>query len=153
MREHDDHDRYSKLDLENGAVLYKKWAVFYGKVLFHEAITGRGVYRVVHLVAEHCLLTSNEKFRLSIKCNSYFNVNKRLSSVRLTTLYRVSQLLVHLGWIDLDLRVPPSCPTQAESGRQWSTKIQVNPTQVHEHMGRPVHVIHVMYEYYVIIPS
>ena len=25
--------------------------------------------------------------------------------------YRVTHLVANLGWVDLDLRVPPSCPT------------------------------------------
>ena len=52
-------------------------------------------YRVVHLVVEHCLLTSNYNFcqsmyvykLLILKRNSYYNVNKRVSSSKWTTLY------------------------------------------------------------------
>ena len=47
------------------------------------------------LAAEHCLLASNLKFRqrklLILKGNSYFNVNKRLSTTRWTTLYSQEQ--------------------------------------------------------------
>ena len=55
-------------------------------------------------------------------------------------IYSVSHMVVDLGWVDIDLGVPPSCPasqpllpnsqepkqTLADSG---SLKIQVNPTQ------------------------
>ena len=42
-------------------------------------------------------------------------------------LYRVSLLLVHLGWVDFDLGVPPSCPatsakSQAKMGRHSKPK-------------------------------
>ena len=57
------------------------------------------VYRVAHLVAEHFV---DIKFKvpqqykvLTPKCNSYFNVNKRCSSTRWTTLYMVSNDLPH----------------------------------------------------------
>ena len=64
-------------------------------------------------------------------------------------LYRVSHLLVDLGWVDLDFSVPPSCiaaqpllpnshqPRQnrADSG---TLKIQVNPTQILGQMNHPV---------------
>ena len=54
--------------------------------------------------------------------------------------YRVSHLLVDLGWVDFDLGVPPSCPTAQpllpnshQPRENWSgsetLKIQVNPNQ------------------------
>ena len=63
-------------------------------------------------------------------------------------IYRVSHLLVDLGWVDFDLGVPLSCPAaqpllpkfpsaQAELGR--TLKIQVNPTQ--STMEHPVHLL------------
>ena len=42
------------------------------------------------------------------KCNFCFNVNRRLGTTRLVTLYkyfRVSNLLVDLGWADFDFSV------------------------------------------------
>ena len=67
------------------------------------------------------------------------------------TVYKVSHLLVHLGYVDFDWGVPPSCsPSQlllsnyhqhkqnwAESGTH---KIQVNPTQVNKQMGLHVDI-------------
>ena len=58
-------------------------------------------------------------------------------------------MVADLGWVDLDLDVPSSCPAaqplfahfpsaQAESGRHWNIKIQVNPIQVHGHQPHPV---------------
>ena len=60
--------------------------------------------------------------------------------------YRVSHVLVDLGWVDFDFCVPPRCPAasaklpsaQAESGEQWNT---FNPSQqnpVSAHLGHPV---------------
>ena len=48
------------------------------------------VYRVAHMVAEHCLLTSNSKFCHCItKRNFQFDVSKRLSATKWATLYRL----------------------------------------------------------------
>ena len=67
-------------------------------------------------------------------------------------LYRVSHLLVHLGWVDLDLRCSTVCPILpgligiwpkrlCSWARWWNAKIKVNPTQVHEQMGHPSHTL------------
>ena len=56
-----------------------------------------------------------------------------------------------LGFVDLDFECSAVCPTllglmgilQGRLGRWarwWNTEIKVNPTQVYEHMGRPVTV-------------
>ena len=55
---------------------------------------------------------------------------------------------MHLGWVDLDLGVPPSSAQpltfakfpSAMQNRAYSgtLKTQVNPTQVHEQMVHPV---------------
>ena len=63
--------------------------------------------------------------------------------------YRVFHLLMHLGWVDFDLGVPPSCPAAqpllprshqprqncADSG---TLKIKVNPSQGNEQLAYPV---------------
>ena len=62
---------------------------------------------------------------------------------------RVSHLLSHLGWVDFDSCVPPSCPAvqpllpnSQQPGQNWADsgtlQIQVSQTQVNELMGRPV---------------
>ena len=62
--------------------------------------------------------------------------------------YKVSHLLVHLGWVHFDLDVPPSRPgpvayqVRPNSYQNWADAgtliIEVNPTTVHEQMGHPV---------------
>ena len=62
-------------------------------------------------------------------------------------VYRVSHLLVDLGWVDFDSGVPQSCPAtsaqfpsvQAESGRQWNTQNSSHPNPVHEQMYSAFH--------------
>ena len=63
--------------------------------------------------------------------------------------YRVSHLLLDLGWVDFDLgvKVTPSFPiakfslAQAELGRQWNTKNQNQPNP--RQMGHPVVCINI----------
>ena len=65
-------------------------------------------------------------------------------------IYSVSHMVVDLGWVDIDLGVPLSCPSaqpllpNSNQPRQiWADsetpKIQVNPTQVLRQMNHPVH--------------
>ena len=63
--------------------------------------------------------------------------------------YRMSNLVVHLVWVDLDLDVPQCCPLcwpflpNSPQPRQnlagsGTPKIKINPTQAHDHMRHPV---------------
>ena len=57
--------------------------------------------------------------------------------------YRVTMVVADLGWVDLNLGVPQAgglfmfLPT-AQAG-WWNILGQVNPTQVRDHHGHPVH--------------
>ena len=67
----------------------------------------------------------------------------------ISKLYRVGQVVVHLGLVDFNFYIPSSCPplqpilpnfqlpkqNEAVSGMP---KINVNPTQVHDHLPNPV---------------
>ena len=66
------------------------------------------------------------------------------------SLYRVGQVVVDLGLVDFDWDVPSSCPPPQpilpnfQVPKQNGTgngvpKINVNPTQVHDHLPHPVH--------------
>ena len=70
----------------------------------------------------------------------------------IVALYRVTYLLVALGWVDFDLGVPPSCPpalaasakfpsAKAESGRQWNTQNPSQQNPVHDQVEHPVQVL------------
>ena len=63
--------------------------------------------------------------------------------------YRVSHLVVHLGWVDLDFECSTVCPFllgpmriwQKRLGSWaswWNTQIKVNATQMHDQMRHPV---------------
>ena len=63
-----------------------------------------------------------------------------------TQMYRVSHVLVDLGWVDFDLGASPIFPSypaasakfpsaQAELCRQRNTHISSQPNPVHKHMG------------------
>ena len=56
---------------------------------------------------------------------------------------------MHLGWVDFELDIPPSCPVvqpvlpnshqpQQNEADGGTLKFQVNPTQLHDQMGHPV---------------
>ena len=74
------------------------------------------------------------------------NVSTRL---KIQLVYRVGQVVVHLGLVDFDFYIPSSCPApqpilpnfqlpkQNEAG-SGTPKINVNPTQVHDHLPNPV---------------
>ena len=57
--------------------------------------------------------------------------------------YRVSHLLVDLGWVDFDFCVPPTCPAasakfpsaKAELSRQWNTQNLSQPDPVYYQIG------------------
>ena len=60
--------------------------------------------------------------------------------------YRVSHLIVDVGWVDSDWGVPPSSPAasakfpsaKSESGRRWNTQSPSQSNPVQEQMGHPV---------------
>ena len=56
-------------------------------------------------------------------------------SAAVSDVYMVSHLLVHLGWVDFDLGVPPSCQAAQPllpNSLQPTQNLADNPTQVHE---------------------
>ena len=68
----------------------------------------------------------------------------------LNPLYRVAHLVANLGWVDLNFDYSTVCLIlpglmgvwQKRLGswaRWWNSQIQVNPTQVRDQMGHPVH--------------
>ena len=64
----------------------------------------------------HCTPSSNHCPRVQsglepILSRLAFNLALLADLIRMNTTYRVSQLVVDLGWVDFDLRVPPSGPT------------------------------------------
>ena len=64
-------------------------------------------------------------------------------------MYRLAHLVADLGWVDLDLCVPPPCPhaqpllPNSHQPRQnlagsGTPKIKINPAQAQDHMRHPV---------------
>ena len=92
--------------------------------------------------------TALPKFLGSESCEASAKVYIVLSHL-LYGRYRVTLVVAYLGWVDIDLNVPPSCtasqsnlsnpylPKQnlTDSGM---TKITFNPTQVGDHQSHPV---------------
>ena len=66
--------------------------------------------------------------------------------------YRVAHLVANLGWVDLNFDYSTVCLIlpglmgvwQKRLGswaRWWNSQIQMNPTQVRDQMGHPVHTV------------
>ena len=60
----------------------------------------------------------------------------KLHSSDFTKDYRVSHLLVNLGWVFFDLSVPASCPHRI--GQTMNTQNSIQSNQVHQQMEHPV---------------
>ena len=58
-------------------------------------------------------------------------------------VYRVTYLLVDLGWVDFDLDIPQAvrlyCSCGAAQARQWNIPNPSLPNQVREEKGHPVY--------------
>ena len=74
---------------------------------------------------------------------------KRSAYKEFPTIYRVSHLVLHLGWADFGLGYSTTCQIMpglwgiwqkwlGSWATWWSIQINVNPTQVHDQMRHPV---------------
>ena len=61
----------------------------------------------------------------------------------------MSQEVVDLDWVDFDLRVPPSGPATSaklpSAREEFGTQNPIKPTQVYDHLGRPVYFSSFLY--------
>ena len=96
------------------------------------------------------LLTFDPNKRINVEdalAHPYLKVSHKI--LEYSVVYRVIHLVVHLGWVDFDLDVPPSFPAAQpflpnfyQPMQNWADsgtlKIRVNPTQVDDEMNHPV---------------
>ena len=90
-----------------------------------------------------------EDFFLNPKCIKCFLLLNTITPQAFERHYRLQSIQIQgvaagliQGWVDLDLDVPPFCPSgQAELDRPWNDLNQCQPNPVSDHQPHPVNYL------------